>query len=309
MTGKYTLATGGIDSQKPTKKIGEANWFIIEGSVPELAPIVVRDRMKAISHFLAFSDVHKMGGKYLNAKLSSPGVHVFAGTDLKAEYADRVGVVHQTVGPDELFPQPDPEDCYRGWANVDIDTSLFFPTAPEDLRTWKERKDPQKLDTRISMARKHSAIDKILKGYTINIWVAPLRRYLAKVMETWKIKNVKARWDKRNNAILSRNLHNRDFKEAAKDDYVRRTHTGNGRDVDPETGEVLDTTPEVALMVSVLKSGRARALKGLPAGAYQVHTKTGQSLGFTVDWDPQSPMDNFGQWQVLVTNGYKIALH
>lgn len=308
MTAKYRLATGGMGSQEATKKIGEANWFIVEGSVEELTPIVIQDRGKAISHFLAFSDLHMMGGKYLNAKLSSPGVHVFAGADLKAEYADRVGVVHQTIGPDELFPQPDPEVCYRGWANVDIDTSLFFPTAPDDLRTWKQKNDPQKIDTRILMARKHSAIDKMLKGYTIHIWVAPLRRYIAKVMKSWKIKSANKRWDARSNAILSRNLHDRDFKEAAKDDYVRRTHSGNGRDVDPETGEVLDTSPEVALMVSILNSGRSRALKGLPQGQYRVHTKSGQPLGFTVDWDPQSPMDFYGQWQVLVDNGYKIAI-
>lgn len=306
MTAKYYLATGSGDNLEETKKLDNALWLVIAGTIAELTPVSIQDRGKTKSAISAFSDASMMGDFYLN-KDSKPGMHIFGSADMGAEYADRVGVVHQSIGPNERFPQPREEICYRGWANVEIDNGIFMAEAPRDLRTNLQR-DQGKLDTRLLMSWKHSYIDAILKGYTLHIWIAHMRPYLAKLISTWKLRKISDRWDARNKAIGSRVVFDRHFREPAREDYSRRINGGE-KQTDPETGVITRVEPgEVTLVVDVMNQGEKQVLTELPAGSYTVYTKRGQALGFSVEWDPDSPFDNLSQWEILASAEYKIAV-
>jgi hypothetical protein len=304
---RHYFATGNVNELVRTKNLDNAIWFVIKGD-KDFEPVVIDDRQWAKSAFTAYSDAFMMDGRYMDMEVSSPGVHVFASAKLQSSTGQRVGVVHQDIGEDELFPKPALEDCFQGWSNVELLNNVYITELPVDERTWKERNGRRpRPDTRKSMARKHSYIDAMLRNEPVYIWMAHMRPYVRKIMDTWAIEDPDERWATRNTNIRGKIHRKRHFEDAAIEDWQYRQ--GNHTVVDNDTGEIMDTSREVPqMMIAVMNTGRKRCVNKLPMGAYPVYTKSGAPLGWTLDWNPDDPEDNLGQWQIAVTNQYRISV-
>jgi len=114
-------------------------------------------------------------GKY-DHPITAPGLHIMSKADFNSPLSEDVGVVRSSYVGDAV-PAPALLNGQNVWHKVGIELGDVYTSALKGK--YAEVR-----------AKKHNFIEQILRGYALDVWVAPIRDYAATIAVQWLVNDL-----------------------------------------------------------------------------------------------------------------------
>lgn len=193
--------TGMSDPNVATAAIAEwlistnACWILFQN---DISPEIVKIRSLPRQAISAATDA-LLYGRY-DHEFSTEGLHLYSSADLSLEHAENIGYVRSSyVG--NVVPAPAMIANSHVWNKVGIRLGNITTSR----LTGNEEK---------TASLKHDYIEYLKRGYSLQVWIAPIRSFVAPFITQWLMEDIEDAREFRTSRLNAARLKRRELKPA-----------------------------------------------------------------------------------------------